>query len=136
MATQHVEHSSHLESVREVEDDYDIEPYLTRWRQRQRVMEARRQRLTVQARQDAAQIAAMLRRDFGVTRVLLFGSLVKGKFNTRSDIDLVVADLPPDLLFLAIAQAGKLSEFPIDLKPLEALSEHFLRRVLETGEEI
>lgn len=90
----------------------------------------------MQARHDAVQIAAMLRRDFGATRVLLFGSLVKGRFNARSDIDLAVADLPPNLLFLAIAQAGKLSEFPIDLKPLEALSEHFLRRIMESGEEI
>lgn len=74
--------------------------------------------------------------DFGVTRILLFGSLAKGKFNAGSDIDLAVADLPPDLLFLAIARAGKLSEFPIDLKPLDALSEHFLRRIMESGEEI
>lgn len=79
---------------------------------------------------------SLLRRDFGVTRVLLFGSLVKGKFNARSNIDLAVADLPPDPLLLAIAQAGKLSAFPNDLKPLEALSKHFLRRVLETGEEL
>ncbi|MFN3332981.1 MAG: nucleotidyltransferase family protein [Caldilinea sp.] len=74
--------------------------------------------------------------DFGVTRILLFGSLAKGKFNAGSDIDLAVADLPPDLLFLAIARAGKLSEFPIDLKPLDALSEHFLRWIMESGEEI
>jgi len=122
--------------MRAVEDAYDLDPYLTRWRRRRLVLEAQRQRLAMQARHDAVQIAAMLRRDFGATRVLLFGSLVKGRFNARSDIDLAVADLPPNLLFLAIAQAGKLSEFPIDLKPLEALSEHFLRRIMESGEEI
>lgn len=117
-------------------DAHPVEPYLTHLRRRRQAGAARRQRLMQQARQDATQIAAMLRREFGVTRILLFGSLAKGTFGEASDIDLAVAGLPPDMLFLAIAQAGKLSEFPIDLKPLEALSEHFLRRVLETGEEL
>lgn len=93
-------------------------------------------RLAAQARADAEQIAAMLRSRFGAQRVLLFGSLVQGRFDATSDLDLAVADLSPDDFFPAVAQAGKLSDFPIDLKPLEALAPHFLEEVLRTGVDI
>ena len=96
----------------------------------------RNRRLAQQARADAERVATMLRQEFGVTRVVLFGSLVKGRFGAHSDIDLAVAGLAPARFFRALAQAGTLSEFPVDLKPLEELSPHFLSRVLATGEDI
>ena len=111
-------------------------PYLAYWRQRQAAERARSLRLAKRARADAVRIAAMLRRDFGVTHVLLFGSLVQDRFLPDSDIDLAVAGLPASAFFSALAQASKLSDLPVDLKPLENLDPHFKARVLATGEEI
>ena len=54
-------------------------------------------RLAAQARADAEQIAAMLRSRFGAQRVLLFGSLVQGRFDATSDLDLAVAALSPTI---------------------------------------
>ncbi|NOX61203.1 MAG: nucleotidyltransferase domain-containing protein [Chloroflexi bacterium] len=115
---------------------HPIEPYLSYWRQRMAAEQARNRRLAERARADAQRIAAMLRHEFGVTRVLLFGSLVKGGFSADSDIDLAVAGLAPDAFFTALARAGQLTEFPVDIKPLEALESHFKHRVLEMAEEI
>ena len=113
-----------------------LDPYVAYWRQRQVAGRARSLRLARQARAGALRVAAMLRRDFGATRVLLFGSLARGRFLPDSDIDLAVAGLPAAAFFPALAQASKLSEFPIDLKPLEDLDPHFKARVLASGEEI
>jgi len=113
-----------------------LEPYVVYWRQRQAEGRARSLRLARQARAEARSVAAMLRRDFGATRIWLFGSLARGRFLPGSDIDLAVAGLPAAAFFLAVAQASHLSEFPIDLKPLEDLDPHFRARVLASGEEI
>jgi predicted nucleotidyltransferase len=110
--------------------------YVAYWRQRQAQGRARSLRLSQQARADAARIATLLRRDFGVTRVVLFGSLVSGCFLPDSDIDLAVEGLAAAAFFPALAQASRLSEFPLDLKPIDDLAPHFRMRVLLTGEDI
>ncbi len=117
-------------------DSLPLEPYLTYWRRRRAEARGRSRQLARQARADAAQIAAMLRREFGATRVLLFGSLARGRFLPDSDIDLAVEGLPAAVFFPALAQAGKMSRFPVDLKPLEDLDPYFKSKVLATGEEI
>jgi len=49
-----------------------------------------------QARQCAENVAAMLRTNFGIHEIWLFGSLVSGKhFTVHSDIDMFVGDFPP-----------------------------------------
>lgn len=112
------------------------DPYVAYWRARRDRERSHSARLAQQARRDALQIAAMLRRDFGVTRVVLFGSLVRGRFCSASDIDLAVADLQPNAYFPALAQAAGLSVFPVDLKPLEDLDAHFRERILAVGEDL
>lgn len=113
-----------------------MDEYVAYWQQRRVEQRARSQELARQARLDAVKIAAMLRRDFGVTRVILFGSLVNGRFFPGSDIDLAVAGLAKEELFRALACAGQVSEFQVDLKPLEELEPHFKERVLTTGQEL
>jgi len=83
-----------------------------------------------------AYVAYWRQRDFGVTRVVLFGSLVSGRFLPDSDIDLAVEGLAAAAFFPALAQASRLSEFPLDLKPIDDLAPHFRMRVLLTGEDI
>jgi predicted nucleotidyltransferase len=67
---------------------------------------------------------------------VLFGSLASGRFQPDSDIDLAVAGLTAAAFFPALAQASRLSEFPIDLKPIEDLTPPFRMRVLMTGADI
>lgn len=59
-------------------------------------------------------IAAMLRQRFGTSRVVLFGSLARARFATDLEIDLAVAGLALVDYYRAIAEASKLSAFPID----------------------
>lgn len=116
--------------------DRPLEAYVERWRRRQAAACACNRRLAQQARQDAGHIAAMLRQKFRVTRVILFGSLMTDRFSAESDIDLAVADLAPADYFPALAEAGKLTAFPVDLKPLEALDPHVRDRILEHGVDV
>lgn len=106
------------------------------WRQRMHAQQLASAQLATQAKQDAQQIAVLLREHFGATRVILFGSLAKGNFAVDSDIDLAVAGIAKADFFAALAAANSLAHTWVDLKPLEDLQPHFRQRVLETGEEL
>lgn len=116
--------------------DRPIEEYVERWRRRQATERERNRRLAQQARLDAERIAAMLREQFGATRIILFGSLVTDRFTANSDIDLAVDGLAPADYFSALAEASKLTDFPVDLKPLGELFPHVRNRALATGEDL
>lgn len=75
----------------------------------------------------------MLREQFQAQQIILFGSLAKNKFTPTSDIDLAISGVAPELFFTALAEANRLTPFPVDLKPIEALDNHFRQRVLATG---
>ncbi len=79
-------------------------------------------------------IVQILRDGYGVRCIILFGSLVKGRFTSQSDIDLAVEGLAPDKFFTACDEINQASHFKVDLKPLERLYSHFRRRVLTQGE--
>lgn len=99
------------------------------------VLNARRKALVARARAEARAVADLLVRDFGAKRVLLFGSLVRGApFGRNSDIDLAVEGLDPDDLFRAVGRALGLSDFSIDVKPLEALPAAWREKIIEEGE--
>lgn len=65
----------------------------------------------------AREAAAVLRRDFGATRVVLFGSLAHPEqFTPWSDIDLAAWGISPDRYYSAVAHVtGMSAEFKIDL---------------------
>ena len=82
---------------------------------------------------NAARMAAdVLRRRFGATRVVAFGSLARRDwFTPWSDIDLAAWDIPPDSFYRAVAAvAGLSSEFKVDLVAPEDC-QPALRRVIE-----
>ena len=87
----------------------------------------------VRSRAAAEAIAAMLRERFGAMRVILFGSLARGRFRLDSDIDLAVAGLAKGDLFRAMADAMEFTNRWVDIKPLEEVDPHFRLRILETG---
>jgi uncharacterized protein len=89
----------------------------TREAQRRADLAARRERSWSAARS----AAAALRRSGGATRVVVFGSLVRGTFSYRSDIDLAVDGVAPSELLKAwTAAEDAAADFAVDLVPIAA----------------
>jgi len=108
--------------------------YTEHWVQKIANQKIANQLLTEKARSDIQKIVEILVNDFNAQQIILFGSLAKGKFSDRSDIDLAVAGIPKQEYFVAVAAVNQITEFWVDLKPLEDLEPHFLHRILATGE--
>jgi len=88
------------------------------------------------ARADAETIAEYLERRYGA-QVYGIGSVFcsSSRFHEKSDIDLVVAGLPPDEFFQAAAHAASLTRFPLDLVPMESATPLLRERVVQEGVE-
>lgn len=71
----------------------------------------------------ARQAATMLRQDFNVTRVVLFGSMLQPRIHRYSDIDIAVWNLAKSDYFQAVGKLQGLSEFAIDLIEAENASD-------------
>ncbi|MEZ4658475.1 MAG: nucleotidyltransferase domain-containing protein [Caldilineaceae bacterium] len=73
------------------------------------------------ATQVAQKAAAMLKKRFGATKVVLFGSLAHGLwYSSTSDIDLAAWGIPPEDYFRAVAHLQDIApEFSIDLVTME-----------------
>jgi predicted nucleotidyltransferase len=112
----------------------DLSSYVAGWhaRERAREHEAAQWRTRVQAR--LPQVARMLAEDFGVTRVLLFGSLARGAAGPESDVDLLVEGLPLERLIEATVRADRLlAEASADLVPADRVRPEVLTRALAEG---
>jgi predicted nucleotidyltransferase len=112
----------------------NIDPYIDYWQRCQVKQKLQEQQLVKQARKSLSEVIKILVEEFNVTKIILFGSLVKGGFSPESDIDLAVEGIPSSKYFQALGTINLSSDRWIDLKPLESLEPYFLKRVLETGE--
>jgi predicted nucleotidyltransferase len=84
----------------------------------------------------ARQAAQILKTEFGVKRVVLFGSMLDANALTwRSDIDLAVLGLAAHDLFKAGAAIDRGHDFGIDLVPIEDARPHILEAI-EQGVEL
>jgi len=83
--------------------------------------------------EEARRAAALLRAQFGARRVFAFGSVCTGAFHARSDIDLAIEGVPPELFFKAGAAAARLVSRELNLIELETCSERLRRHVLSEG---
>ena len=81
-------------------------------------------------------LAAVLVRDFGITRVVVFGSVARADVNARSDIDIAVLGLAPAAYFTALAALANVTSFDIDLIPLEEASPEILRSIEAEGRQV
>lgn len=98
---------SYLPEKMSEQDDWS--EYVEAWRARLAKKEARRRRQTVHLRQVARACARRLIRDFGATRVYLFGSLLEASLvHDRSDIDLAVEGLKGQRYFAALSEIWSL----------------------------
>ena len=86
------------------------------------------------AHRDAHRIASFLR-DQGASRVVGFGSafLPDKRFTTRSDLDLAVEGLPARSFFRTLARAQAMTDFQLDLVPLESAHDFMQQAVREEG---
>ncbi|MBI4687710.1 MAG: nucleotidyltransferase domain-containing protein [Nitrospirae bacterium] len=78
--------------------------------------------LRTKAFNTAKLLTDILVKEFGVKRVILFGSaLQKHGFDRDSDIDLAVEGLEKRFYFRALARLMMESPFEVDLKPIESV---------------
>jgi predicted nucleotidyltransferase len=87
-----------------------------------------------QAQEDARRIARVLTEKYGV-EVYCIGSLFDPDrpFSRKSDIDLVVKDLPQERFFSISAEAQELTDFHLDIIPYEDANDLILETVAEKG---
>jgi len=84
----------------------------------------------------ARQCSRVLKEQFGVSRVVLFGSMLNAqKMSPRSDIDLAVWDLMESDLFRAGAAIERGHEFDVDLVEVQKAKPHILKAI-EKGVEL
>lgn len=109
----------------------DLGPLIEQWRARWAREAAEAAERAMRARRLADALAAALRREYGVARVWVMGSLARGRFGPASDIDLVAEGIPPSKLFAASAMVQRLAgDVEVDLAPFEDLRPP-ARRALE-----
>jgi uncharacterized protein len=82
----------------------------------------------------AKMAAQKLKTEFGVSRVVMFGSLLGDNFHESSDIDLAVWGLPEQFYFKAVAQILSLSDFEFDLVEVQYASPEILAAIAQGTE--
>ncbi|NJR71567.1 MAG: nucleotidyltransferase domain-containing protein [Synechococcales cyanobacterium CRU_2_2] len=110
--------------------------YVDYWRSQRTKQRRRQQTIMRDAWHDVQRIATLLKRDFGATQIILFGSLLSNCFHNQSDLDIAVAGLSSKQYWEALTAVNRLSQRWVDLKPLESLEPQFRDRVLARGQAI
>jgi predicted nucleotidyltransferase len=107
-------------------------------RRRKRAMSADLSKRRRRAIFTAGKAAELLRREFGVNEVIVFGSLARyGSFTLWSDIDIAAKGIPPARFFEAVGViTGMSSEFKIDLLDLEACPSSMRERIERDGKDL
>ena len=115
-----------------------IEVYAATLRARTAETARRRRERREQAWTVARQAAHVLRAQFGVSGVWVFGSLAEGDhFTERSDIDMAASGLTPALHMEALGRLLRLSpDFEFDLVDLDCCPGGLRRAVGDSGVEL
>ncbi len=84
----------------------------------------------------AKECAGFLKKKYKTKRVFLIGSLVKGVFHERSDIDLVVEGLPAEFYIKALTELYDilLPGVELNLIPFEDAFDSLKQKTLSEGE--
>jgi len=112
------------------------------YRQSARAREAQAKQAMLRRRESAwtvaHQSADILKKEFGATRVVAFGSLAHGAwFNSRSDINLMAEGIAPDAFWRAWCALDRLGgQFEIDLVACEAVSGRLREEIEREGVEL
>jgi predicted nucleotidyltransferase len=95
-----------------------------------------RRKLWGQAKQDADRIIAMIVREFRPARIYQWGSIVHPEhFAEYSDVDIAVEGLPGGAseYFRLLAEAERLTSFPLDIVELEHIEPEFAELIRTYG---
>ncbi len=111
----------------------DYSDYIDAHRAQRRLEHERTRQRAHWARIAAHEAAEKLARTLGVRRVYLFGSLARGTFAMRSDIDLAVEGLAPGKLVEATSVVQTNETFEFDVVPLDAMRPGFAEAVQRDG---
>ena len=111
----------------------DLEPYVARQRAIARHAAAQRQATAGAARARLPELVARLV-GFGATKVVVFGSLVRGELDVDSDVDVAVRGLPAARHFEAMSAAAAAMQRPVDVVRLEEAPPTLASRVDADGE--
>ncbi|MCZ2128493.1 MAG: nucleotidyltransferase domain-containing protein [Anaerolineales bacterium] len=122
-----------LRTVREL-SPVELEFYRNALRKRKQIKTHASARLT-RARKAARKAASILRNKFQVEKIVLFGSVINPKlFHSRSDVDIAVWDLNPNLYFRAQAELLEIDpEISVDLIEFEFASPTMQEVILRDG---
>ncbi len=110
----------------------EIQHYRLAMQQRAARAQREAQARAAHARRVAVRAAALLKTEFGVRHVWLFGSVARGTLvHPRSDIDLAVEGLLPEQFWKAWCRLDTVAEtYHIDLVSIES-AKHFLHQEIE-----
>ena len=109
-------------------DDYST--YHRAWKKEWESERQRVERRRHQAIAEAERLANILVDEYGVTRVILFGSATGSRdFTESSDIDIAVEGLAKERFFEVTGRLLDASGFVVDLKAIEDLEPFVLTRV-------
>ncbi len=110
-----------------------IAKYKEYWDKRRAEEDIAGEKIRIKAVREAKHLKDILVKEFPVEKVVLFGSVLEaGRFREDSDIDIAVGGLPKKLYFKALARLMMESDFEVDLKPVEDVSE-LLRQRIQKG---
>ncbi|HIJ59005.1 MAG TPA: hypothetical protein HPP56_00100 [Nitrospirae bacterium] len=97
------------------------------------VIRERRQAHRQRAIKGIDRLVSLLKDSFVFDELYLCGSILKEGFHRHSDIDLVIKGLSAEDFFKAYALLIRESDFQIDLKPFEDLTNDFKDYVITRG---
>ena len=107
--------------------------FIDHWHQQRQQQAAQLKVVKRQAWQDVQRITQILKQEFGVTQVFVYGSLVNDRFKAESDIDIAVAELAKERFYEAMATINEVCDRWVDLKPIESLQPYFWQRIQSQG---
>ncbi|MBI5025847.1 MAG: nucleotidyltransferase domain-containing protein [Nitrospirae bacterium] len=93
--------------------------YIKAWKQREAIEEEELKAERKRALSKAKRAAIFLAEKYGVEKVILFGSLPKGRYHISSDIDLAISGLSPRIFFKAWTEVENLIDTKVDIKLIE-----------------
>ena len=115
-------------------DSTQKKKYVQGWKKREKVKDIKKEKIAEQAMVKANKIANLLKKEYKVKEVILFGSLAENNFRKESDIDIAIVDYnKKEYLEMFNDVYDIASPFKIDLLPLEDASDTLKKRILMKG---
>lgn len=116
----------------------DYQPYIDRLKREKAKTRQQLAARRMRALEAAENLARMLKEDFNVERVIVFGScLNEDYFHQRSDIDLGVKGLAADDFLRALYEVNVIHHgFKVDLIDVDTCDDFLKRKILTEGREL